>query len=52
MMGNVYNLKTSTDQGIVMTTGVFTKQAITHSQRYEITILNGNELRKLSEQYL
>ena len=50
--GNTFDPNSIYDQGIVMTSGVFTKPAIDLISGNEILIFNGNKLRELSDNYL
>jgi len=49
--GNTFDPNSIYDQGIVMTTGVFTKQAIDAISGNEILIFNGNKVKELSDNY-
>ena len=50
--GNTFDPNSIYDQGLVMTTGVFTKPTIDLISGNEILIFNGNKLRELSDNYL
>ena len=49
--GNTFDPNSIYDQGIVMTTGVFTKKAIDAISGNEILIFNGNKVKELSDNY-
>ena len=50
--GNTFDPNSIYDQGIVMTTGVFTKPAIDLITGNDILIFDGDKLRELSDNYL
>ena len=50
--GNTFDPNSIYDQGIVMTTGVFTKPAIDLISGNDILIFDGDKLRELSDYYL